>query len=870
MMSASSSSSESIRDQIPVVHEIASSNTGYETVLESMQQKVDELRQFKEETYALRSQLQIVKETSTLQTAEFAFQKEQMEEEINNLKTINQQLSAKLEDEAKKTAREFSYEVKVKLESEKAKTIQQMERAAKWKARAKNAADQIQILQAKLHECENALAESNKNFQSEKDSRTKAEKAHEKATQDLASLKGEIQNLNTQNDDKQRQINELNRKLDECASRRQRESAKNKDLEQENEALKNELDRANERDNDNQRAAQEKKRDLDQLRRENEKLKSANKRYEAEIKSLQDRLATAETAAEENENKIGQAQDAIADLEEQNSKLKSENRRLNTQLQDQTATNKRNKEKIEGLEKDLTVTKLDSQETVNELQDQKAKAEEENEKLTGALEIKCRELEYANNENRRLQQKIKGMEEEIERFESEANLAAEERVQLEEQIANLMKELRQYEHQTEELEQALDELKRMKDGKGNLMKTLEVVPTSETEDDWQMMTDKAKKLIESYTLSKQLQTANDKLRDRLAVAADEIKRKNKQDPVVSKEPEEDVLVSSLQTALHDAQTDLSKANNSVRSLKLQLDFSHKIDEYQRKALREVTDLYQSVCQRQIGQLRALILSVVFARRLSQGAPGDIDVLSLRFFAGRPEVSVFKQIAEIRHKFNELDHDLVLEKQNKEDALRNAGECERVRNEAQILHENELEQNKSAERTIKHLERANKALEEKLAETVPAEEHQALKQKLSEVRRRNKKLSSKIDELIICVEEGNKKYEQLRQEYKSLLVKANAKLETASGYKAKYEEAKAQLTTLTAVMRENKQELFALERTVQRQNSREACVLRGLNTMAVENRCLKAKVRGEPCLDRNITRPGKGVFSTAFQVNPAFL
>ena len=862
-MSSSPGSSGSIREQLPIVHTIARGNTASESVMESWEQKVDELLKYKEETYSLRSQLQIVRETSSLQAAEFAFQKDELEKEVTSLRAMNQQLSAQLEQQARQASKEYSYEVKVRLETEKAKTIQQMEKTAKWKGRAKSARDQIDLLKAKVADAEGTANDVRQTLEAERGARARAEAENNK---EVRSLKSVIAGLNEEKEGKEKQVQDLREKLSECGKGRQMESARNRELELQNEALRGELETAKEQEAENQRMMQEKKRELENSRRENDRLVAANKRLETESKSLNERLENADTAADANEREIGQAKIMIADLEDENMKLKSENRRISGQLQEQVALNERNKGKIDGLEKQIGVLKLDSKEAIDELQAEKARFEEENERLDDELEQKNKELGSVKNENKRLQQKVKAVEEAVERLDSEVKDREEEKEELERQIASLRKDLQRYENQSEELEQAKEELLKVKEGKGLVLKALEVVPTSETDDEWKMMGDKARKLIETSRLAKKLEASNEKLRGRLQVAADEIKRKPKR--TTKKDPEEDVLLASLQTALHDAQSELTRANDSVRHLRLQLDLSHRVDKFQRKALLEVTDLYQSVCGRDVGQLRALILAVVFSKRLANGAPGDLDVLSLRFFGGRPSVSIFKQIADIRRKFSELNQDLVMEKHNKADA----NGCEQASKESRMRCESE--QTSTLERKIESLKATNRKLKQKISAMISSEEHELLEQKLARSQKRNKKLEAKLSDVLVCLEEGNKRYEELRHEYKALLVKSNAKLETASGYKAKYEEAKAEVVTLTSLMKESRQELFSLERLVQKQHSREACIVRGLNNMAVENRCLKSKVRGEPLepiTERNVhPRVGKGLYSMADQVNPAFL
>ena len=286
-MSSSPGSSGSIREQLPIVHTIARGNTASESVMESWEQKVDELLKYKEETYSLRSQLQIVRETSSLQAAEFAFQKDELEKEVTSLRAMNQQLSAQLEQQARQASKEYSYEVKVRLETEKAKTIQQMEKTAKWKGRAKSARDQIDLLKAKVADAEGTANDVRQTLEAERGARARAEAENNK---EVRSLKSVIAGLNEEKEGKEKQVQDLREKLSECGKGRQMESARNRELELQNEALRGELETAKEQEAENQRMMQEKKRELENSRRENDRLVAANKRLETESKSLKERL----------------------------------------------------------------------------------------------------------------------------------------------------------------------------------------------------------------------------------------------------------------------------------------------------------------------------------------------------------------------------------------------------------------------------------------------------------------------------------------------------------------------------------------------------------------------------------------------------
>ena len=92
----SSSSSAFLRENLKTSQSIKEEGLDQSSILDCLQNKINELLHFQEEAISLKAQLKIAKETCDLQEAEFSFQKKEMQAEIDHLKEVERNLKNKM------------------------------------------------------------------------------------------------------------------------------------------------------------------------------------------------------------------------------------------------------------------------------------------------------------------------------------------------------------------------------------------------------------------------------------------------------------------------------------------------------------------------------------------------------------------------------------------------------------------------------------------------------------------------------------------------------------------------------------------------------------------------------------------------------
>ena len=115
-------SSDSLREQLKSVHKITKSSPTQSSVLKVLQDKVNELRIFKEKYYEIESKLKTAQESLKMQEAEFSFRETEHINEINNLKQIEARLREQItanEFELAKGAQRYEIQVKLELDNQK-------------------------------------------------------------------------------------------------------------------------------------------------------------------------------------------------------------------------------------------------------------------------------------------------------------------------------------------------------------------------------------------------------------------------------------------------------------------------------------------------------------------------------------------------------------------------------------------------------------------------------------------------------------------------------------------------------------------------------------------------------------------------------
>lgn len=143
-----SSPSDLIRKHLEMTHQISESMLDNSTIYEFVQTKSRELLLYKEKILEMEAQIKILRETLSLQSAEFTFQRSEYEKEIDQLrKNLNIHISSKA-----KYATESEIDLSLKTENENLQ-----KKYSKWKQKAKSEKQKFEETDAKLNKTKNTL-----------------------------------------------------------------------------------------------------------------------------------------------------------------------------------------------------------------------------------------------------------------------------------------------------------------------------------------------------------------------------------------------------------------------------------------------------------------------------------------------------------------------------------------------------------------------------------------------------------------------------------------------------------------------------------------------------------------------------------------
>ena len=131
-----------VEKQLASTHSISQKGMDQSSILECLQKKVSELLKYKEKSIAIETQLKIAQETLNLQAAEFAFEREEYENEIESLKKRSKMVPPE------EAARRFDVEVRLKQAESKSEQFQS--KYGKWKEKAKTLRQETRQLQLEI------------------------------------------------------------------------------------------------------------------------------------------------------------------------------------------------------------------------------------------------------------------------------------------------------------------------------------------------------------------------------------------------------------------------------------------------------------------------------------------------------------------------------------------------------------------------------------------------------------------------------------------------------------------------------------------------------------------------------------------------
>lgn len=197
-MESSSQSQDELKRHLEGVKKISMEISDQSSLLESIGERAEELKRCKEECISLKTQLKISRESAKMMEAEFAFQKQQLETEIKQLKDQEATLrEALVKAQSAQTGQHYDVSAYVTVE----------EKYKKWKASADQLKQENEKLKASLAEKSRELETKQKEFADAFDRQTKhlnnrierRNKAIEELQAENTELKDKIQELSEMN-----------------------------------------------------------------------------------------------------------------------------------------------------------------------------------------------------------------------------------------------------------------------------------------------------------------------------------------------------------------------------------------------------------------------------------------------------------------------------------------------------------------------------------------------------------------------------------------------------------------------------------------------------------------------------------------------
>ena len=275
-----------VEKQLASTHSISQKGMDQSSILECLQKKVSELLKYKEKSIAIETQLKIAQETLNLQAAEFAFEREEYENEIESLKKRSKMVPPE------EAARRFDVEVRLKQAESKSEQFQS--KYGKWKEKAKTLRQETRQLQLEIK---------------------KLSKANEAAKEELTELHSLVEMRQSEANEERELAAKLTEESSDLAKKLKKATERIQHLEEENATLKTELE-------------QKDKTDADSKEKINV-LKSELKQKKSEQKDASEKLQTL-TRELTNEKAVLEAQ-----LRKQKAELKAQELQIQSLLEEQ-------------------------------------------------------------------------------------------------------------------------------------------------------------------------------------------------------------------------------------------------------------------------------------------------------------------------------------------------------------------------------------------------------------------------------------------------------------------------------------------------------------------------------------------------------
>lgn len=497
------------------------------------------------------------------------------------------------------------------------------------------------------------------------------------------------------------------------------------------------------------------------------------------------------------------------------------------------------------------------------------------EKLNKIIKSYEEQIKQDNEKYHKLQEKLKHNNKKLSKFNQKYEKIKKDNEEKDGLIKKLSKK---YEHLNSDFERNMNEisqlanieklanerLEQISDIEEQLHK-LNSITGSKTDDlhrPWTNLINKIGEIQKIASRVDQLEKENKKLHDHLNIAIGQLngtiamKQQNE-----IQEKSDDELPRALQLMLNQTQNRLEHTTLQLEKNRLRTRFAVLIEKQNSMLVKHINDLHSSLFLEDDSQIRPLILSVLFARRMINiiRQPNDIDPKALSAFSGRQKFSMDCKLREIRNKVTSMTQDMILIKQDLYDAKqKELGLSSEYLNIEETYHKTKA--------TLEQVKQRLKILQEELSTSIPSKEFDQALQRISDLSIEKARLENDVENLNYSIEKQNLDILKSKQRCRKLKSLADSQKEKIHKYKLEKKLKKEDDIMMGNYVRQQTEDIENLEKMLKKSRKREAYAkLNSMNQIPSDHICgtlMDCPVRfGSPFVSPTKI-PGK--------INPEFL
>jgi chromosome segregation ATPase len=558
---------------------------------------------------------------------------------------------------------------------------------------------------------------------------------------------------------------------------------------------------------------------------EAEKWKSQARKHRRELKHLAkenialkleiDQLKQKLQEAAEWKSQLDDSKCEIANLQQSSEELRGKKASLIQQVQDLQTELREAKAAMEKLRRELSDTpalRTRNSELEAQLSDAKARIRKQKARLTDT-----------DNEQ-------KGMASCSMDFNSQLRSLEDENMEIRGHAHSARKQLKSALQEIEQQRTLLERAENEHDALADILG----IESENFGDKWTAMNQKIEAMMMEMEQIDDLKSENEKLQKRLNFALEE--SRNKQPSASSQENTEQQ--SNLDLNLKRARNELEETKKMLTALKFQRKLGHPIEMLMVSLSRQILDLHSCICNRPSVSLRPIVLFIIFLHRLTSRRPTELSLRSIEMFSGHPTMSSEIRMKDIREKFAELSHDLIIAKQTILEMTANLQTVVEERDIAQLTLRSNSDEMKINRKKMALVRARMNELQSELSSLVSPDSYELVCERLKVSQALAAELESKIRDFEKEMTSRTVLERHLRSETEKLQLVTEQQTTMIDELRTEASNRELEVEGMAALLREKTKEILVLERLVHRHEEQQSSTLVSMARLAHENKELQ--------------------------------